>query len=131
MAAVRTPPIRDMMRQMMAGAAIAVTASIVCGPARAADKTGDPKEKTVSEYKKPSEAELRKRLTPEQFAVVCNADTEPAFQNAFWNNHEPGIYADIASGEPLFSSLDKFDSGGGSARFSHPIEPANIVSQTH
>jgi len=94
-------------------------------PARAAEG------KTVShEYKKPSQDELKKRLTPEQFAVVCNADTEPAFHNAFWNNHEPGIYVDIASGEPLFSSLDKFDSGTGWPSFTKPIDADNIVSKT-
>ena len=83
----------------------------------------------MNEYHKPSEAELRKRLTPEQFAVVCNADTEPAFRNAFWNNHEHGIYVDIASGEPLFSSLDKFDSGTGWPSFTQSIDPANIVAK--
>ena len=94
-------------------------------PARAAEG------KTVThEYKKPSQDELKKRLTPEQFAVVCNADTEPAFHNAFWNNHEPGIYVDIASGEPLFSSLDKFDSGTGWPSFTKPIDAGNIVSKT-
>jgi methionine-R-sulfoxide reductase len=88
------------------------------------------KEKTVSEYKKPSKDELKKKLTPEQFAVVCNADTEPPFQNAFWNHHEDGIYVDIASGEPLFSSLDKFDSGTGWPSFTKPIDEGNIVSKT-
>jgi peptide methionine sulfoxide reductase msrA/msrB len=112
------------MKMMTAAAAMLALASIGA-PARAADQ-----EKTVSEYKKPSEDELRKRLTPEQFAVVCNADTEPAFQNAFWNNHEPGIYVDIASGEPLFSSLDKFDSGTGWPSFTKPIDPANVVSKS-
>jgi peptide methionine sulfoxide reductase msrA/msrB len=102
---------------------------LAAGPACAADAPAR-KEKTVSDYKKPSQEELRKRLTPEQFAVVCNADTEPAFQNAFWNNHEPGIYVDIASGEPLFSSLDKFDSGTGWPSFTKPIDPANVVSHS-
>jgi peptide methionine sulfoxide reductase msrA/msrB len=88
------------------------------------------KEKTVSDYKKPSKEELKKRLTPEQFAVVCNADTEPAFHNAFWDNHEAGIYVDIASGEPLFSSLDKFDSGTGWPSFSKPIDDANVVEKS-
>ena len=119
-----------MNKMMTAAAALIMTLVLAGGPARAADAAAPVKEKTVSEYKKPSQDELRKRLTPEQFAVVCNADTEPAFQNAFWNNHEPGIYVDIASGEPLFSSLDKFDSGTGWPSFTKPIDPANVVSKT-
>jgi peptide methionine sulfoxide reductase msrA/msrB len=116
----------DMMNRMMTAfaASLMLLLSSAGAPARAAE------EKTVTEYKKPSQDELRKRLTPEQFAVVCNADTEPAFQNAFWNNHEPGIYVDIASGEPLFSSLDKFDSGTGWPSFTKPIDAANVVSKT-
>ncbi|MGB9591267.1 MAG: bifunctional methionine sulfoxide reductase B/A protein [Candidatus Kryptoniota bacterium] len=78
-------------------------------------------------YKKPSREDLKKRLTPEQFSVVCNAETEPAFHNAYWNHHEPGIYVDIATGEPLFSSLDKFDSGTGWPSFTRPIDGKFIV----
>jgi peptide methionine sulfoxide reductase msrA/msrB len=77
-------------------------------------------------YQKPSPEELRKKLTKEQFEVVCNAGTEPAFHNAYWNNHEPGIYVDIVSGEPLFSSVDKFDSGTGWPSFTKPLESGNI-----
>ena len=75
---------------------------------------------------RPSKEELKKKLTPEQFNVVCNAGTEPPFHNAYWDNHEPGIYVDIVSGEPLFSSLDKFDSGTGWPSFTKPIEPSNV-----
>lgn len=110
-------------------ASIAVVLLVMTvAPARAAD--APPQEKTVSEYKKPSKEELKKRLTPEQFAVVCNADTEPAFHNAFWNNHEPGIYVDVASGEPLFSSQDKFDSGTGWPSFTKPIDDGNVVTKS-
>ena len=80
-------------------------------------------------YKKPSQEELKKTLTPEQFSVVCNAATEPPFQNAYWNNHEAGIYVDIASGEPLFSSTDKFDSGTGWPSFTKPLDAGNIVEK--
>jgi peptide methionine sulfoxide reductase msrA/msrB len=73
-----------------------------------------------------SREELKKKLTPEQFEVVCNAATEPAFRNAYWDNHAPGIYVDVASGEPLFSSLDKFDSGTGWPSFTKPLEPSSI-----
>jgi peptide methionine sulfoxide reductase msrA/msrB len=99
-------------------------------PARAADAPATTKEKTMSDYKKPSREELKKTLTPEQFAVVCNAGTEPAFENAFWNNHADGIYVDVASGEPLFSSLDKFDSGTGWPSFTKPIDPANVIEKS-
>jgi peptide methionine sulfoxide reductase msrA/msrB len=80
-------------------------------------------------YKKPSASDIKKRLTPEQFAVVCNAETEPAFENAYWNHHEPGIYVDVVTGEPLFSSLDKFDSGTGWPSFTRPIDKKFIVEK--
>jgi len=80
-------------------------------------------------YSKPSKEELKKKLTAEQFSVVCNSGTEPPFQNAYWNNHAAGIYVDIASGEPLFSSIDKFDSGTGWPSFTRPIESDNIVEK--
>ncbi len=105
-------------------------AALPAACARAADRPVKTKEKTVSEYKKPSREELKKTLTPEQFAVVCNAGTEPAFHNAFWNNHAAGIYVDVASGEPLFSSLDKFDSGTGWPSFTKPIDPAGLVEKS-
>ncbi|HWE30115.1 MAG TPA: peptide-methionine (R)-S-oxide reductase MsrB, partial [Polyangia bacterium] len=76
---------------------------------------------TSSTYKKPSDDELKKRLTPEQYAVTQHAATEPAFHNKFWDEKRPGIYVDIVSGEPLFSSLDKFDSGCGWPSFSAPL----------
>jgi peptide methionine sulfoxide reductase msrA/msrB len=85
-----------------------------------------PAEETPMSDGKPSREELKKKLTPEQFEVVCNAGTEPAFRNAYWNNHEPGIYVDVASGEPLFSSLDKFDSGTGWPSFTKPLDPKSI-----
>ena len=79
---------------------------------------------------KPSEADLKKRLTPLQYEVTQNDGTEPAFRNEYWDNHEPGIYVDVVSGEPLFSSLDKFDSGTGWPSFTRPLEPANVVTKT-
>ena len=69
---------------------------------------------------KPSDDELRKKLTPLQYDVTQNDATEPPFRNEYWNNHEPGIYVDVVSGEPLFSSLDKFDSGTGWPSFTEP-----------
>ena len=67
------------------------------------------------------------QLSKRQFAVTQEDATEPPFRNEFWNNHDAGIYVDIVSGEPLFSSTDKFDSGSGWPSFTRPIEPANVV----
>jgi peptide methionine sulfoxide reductase msrA/msrB len=84
----------------------------------------------MKDFKKPSADELKKKLTAEQFAVTQEAATEPAFQNEFWNNDKPGIYVDIVSGKPLFSSLDKFDSGCGWPSFSKPLAAADVVEHT-
>lgn len=81
-------------------------------------------------FKKPDAAELKKKLTPEQFAVTQQAATEPAFQNEYWNNHEQGIYVDVVSGEPLFSSLDKFDSGCGWPSFAKPLAGEKLIENT-
>jgi len=81
-------------------------------------------------YTRPTEDELRKRLTPIQYKVTRQNGTEPAFNNEYWNHHDAGIYTDIVSGEPLFSSKDKFDSGTGWPSFTRPLEPANIVEKT-
>ena len=79
---------------------------------------------------KPSAAELHKLLTPVQYAVTQQEGTESPFHNAYWDNHEAGIYVDVVSGEPLFSSLDKFDSGTGWPSFTRPLEPANVVTKS-
>jgi len=80
-----------------------------------------------SVFTKPTDKELRQRLTPMQYKVTQKDGTEPPFDNEFWNNKEAGIYVDVVSGEPLFSSLDKFDSGTGWPSFTRPLEPENIV----
>jgi peptide methionine sulfoxide reductase msrA/msrB len=84
----------------------------------------------VGMYPKPSEAELRAKLTPLQFEVTQHEQTEPPFRNAYWDNHEAGIYVDVATGEPLFSSADKFESGTGWPSFVRPIEDGHIASKT-
>ena len=93
------------------------------------DDTGIPKHEDKMAYAKPDDATLKKELTPLQYGVTQKDGTEPAFQNEYWNNHQEGIYVDIVSGEPLFSSLDKYDSGTGWPSFTKPLEPGNIVEK--
>ena len=83
----------------------------------------------MEQYKKPTEQELKTRLTDLQYDVTQNDGTERPFANEYWNNHREGIYVDIASGEPLFSSLDKFESGTGWPSFTKPIDPRFIVKK--
>jgi peptide methionine sulfoxide reductase msrA/msrB len=97
--------------------------------AAAGAQEGQSMSESSQEYRRPSDEELHRTLTPEQYAVACNADTEPAFHNAYWDNHAPGIYVDVISGEPLFSSLDKFDSGTGWPSFTKPLVGANVLEK--
>src|SRR5215831_8196327 len=83
----------------------------------------------MQDYKKPPQDELKKHLNPLQYRVTQEAATEPAFHNEYWDNHKPGLYVDIVSGEPLFSSLDKFDSGCGWPSFSKPVETKEVVEK--
>jgi methionine-R-sulfoxide reductase len=82
------------------------------------------------DYKKPNDAELKNRLTPTQYDVTQHEGTEPAFKNEYWNNHQDGIYVDVVSGEPLFSSLDKYDSGTGWPSFTKPLETGNVTEKS-
>jgi peptide methionine sulfoxide reductase msrA/msrB len=79
--------------------------------------------------KRPDQAELRRKLTPMQYQVTQEAATEPPFKNEFWNSHEKGLYVDVVSGKPLFSSQDKFDSGCGWPSFSKPVDPAAVTER--
>ncbi len=81
-------------------------------------------------FRKPTEEELKSRLTREQYEVTQHEATEPAFRNPFWDDHRAGIYVDVVSGEPLFSSLDKFDSGTGWPSFTRPLDPAAVTTRT-
>lgn len=83
----------------------------------------------IGEKKMPSQEELKKQLTPIQYKVTQEDGTEPPFKNAYWDNKEEGIYVDIVSGEPLFSSKDKYDSGTGWPSFSKPIEKNNLTEK--
>ena len=85
---------------------------------------------TSEKNPKADDADLRKKLTPEQYRVTQMCGTEPAFHNEYWDNHRPGIYVDVVSGEPLFTSLDKFDSGTGWPSFTKPIAKEHVAEKS-
>src|SRR5579871_6133879 len=118
-------------------ATVAVPVVVILGVAfyaTHAQQTNDLKDLTpymeTNKYQKPDVAELKKKLTPEQFAVTQQAATESPFANEYWDNHDQGIYVDVVSGKPLFSSLDKFDSGCGWPSFSKPISETDVVEKS-
>jgi len=80
----------------------------------------------MDKFQKPSSEELKQKLTPMQYEVTQHAATEPPFRNTYWDNKKPGIYVDVVSGEPLFSSLDKFDSGCGWPSFARPLMESSV-----
>jgi methionine-R-sulfoxide reductase len=88
-----------------------------------------PRSNSEELFRKPEQSTLRKKLTPVQYEVTQKEGTEPPFQNEYWNNKREGIYVDIVSGEPLFSSSDKYDSGTGWPSFTKPIKPDQIVEK--
>jgi len=106
----------------------------LCGLATAlsAQTTNPPAtdSKPMKPFEKPSAGDLKKTLDPMQFQVTQQCGTEPPFKNAYWDNHKPGIYVDVVSGKPLFSSLDKFDSGTGWPSFTKPIDKGEITEKT-
>jgi peptide methionine sulfoxide reductase msrA/msrB len=86
-------------------------------------------EKNEMRVEIPSDEQLKQTLTPLQYRVAREDGTEPPFNNEYWDNHEAGIYVDVVSGEPLFSSTDKFDSGTGWPSFTRPLQPENVVEK--
>ena len=84
----------------------------------------------MKDFKKPADSELRKNLSPLQYEVTQHEGTERPYSNEYWNNKHAGIYVDVVSGEPLFSSLDKYDSGTGWPSFTKPLEPENVSTRT-
>jgi methionine-R-sulfoxide reductase len=86
--------------------------------------------KVTDSYKKPSDGELKQKLSPIQYKVTQHEGTEAPFQNEYWDNHEDGIYVDVVSGEPLFSSKDKFESGTGWPSFTKPLVAENVKTKT-
>jgi peptide methionine sulfoxide reductase msrA/msrB len=124
-----------MKRSILLG--IAFAGLTACHAAPTTNSTTSPREAspeattmTAHAYSKPSDGELKKKLTPLQYKVTQEEGTEPPFRNAYWDNHEPGIYVDIVTGEPLFSSTDKFDSGTGWPSFTRPIDKSAVTAKS-
>lgn len=107
----------------------AVVLALVAGGTTAMAQTHATGWKAMT-WKKGSDAELKQTLTPEQYAVTQQDGTERPYHNVYWDNHDAGIYVDVVSGEPLFSSLDKYDSRTGWPSFTRPLEPANLQTRT-
>jgi methionine-R-sulfoxide reductase len=108
------------------GTVVVIVGSILFGYAQGQKKEN---EKLNPNKPLPSDAELRSQLTKDQYRVAREGATETPFQNAYWDNHKAGVYVDIITGEPLFSSLDKFDSGTGSPSFTKPISKDKVVEK--
>jgi methionine-R-sulfoxide reductase len=141
----RQPGVLFCMTKAKSIAALALTgalALILCGCSGAESQTAansqaqhsptsnNPTNSAMDTFQKPSAAELKQKLTSTQFEVTQHAATEPAFRNEYWDNKKPGLYVDVVSGEPLFSSLDKFDSGCGWPSFSRPLAEKSILERT-
>ena len=99
-------------------------------PAQTTMQNSDTAAVANTDNSKLSKDELKKKLTAEQYKVTCESGTEPPFRNAYWNNHKAGIYVDVISGKPLFSSLDKFESGTGWPSFTKPLVKENVKVDT-
>jgi methionine-R-sulfoxide reductase len=110
----------------LAGMLVVIVGSILFGYAQTQKKEAEVKNPTKSV---PTDAELRRQLTKDQYHVTREGGTETAFHNAYWDNHDAGIYVDVITGEPLFSSLDKFDSGTGWPSFTKPIAKDSVVEK--
>jgi methionine-R-sulfoxide reductase len=111
-----------MLCAWLAFGALAVTTAL--GRAEEPAAPGGAMTKT---YSKPSDADLKSRLTPEQYQVTQHEGTERPFHNEYWDNHQDGLYVDVVSGEPVFSSRDKFDSGTGWPSFTKPVDKARVT----
>jgi peptide-methionine (R)-S-oxide reductase len=114
----------------MRGWLLLFTIAALLVPGGAAQAQTNTKGWKAMAFTKPTDSELKQKLTPEQYSVTQKDATERPFHNAYWDNHEAGIYVDVVSGEPLFSSLDKYESGTGWPSFTRPLEPKNIATHT-
>ncbi len=122
---------RNQFSRIAAMIAIAAASTTTAGSLTAqTTKLAQSGSHAMKTFKKPSDDSLKKELTPLQYEVTQHEATERPFQNAYWDNHEPGIYVDVVSGEPLFSSTDKFESGTGWPSFTRPLVPENITTKT-
>ena len=111
--------------------AVALTLALVgCRPGESTRSNLTPTDFSMNHYQPIPPAERKEKLTAMQYRVTQEAATEPAFANEYWNNHAPGLYVDVVSGRPLFSSLDKFDSGCGWPSFTKPVDEKDIVAKT-
>jgi methionine-R-sulfoxide reductase len=117
-----------MFRLTLATALVAAGARAVSAQSAVRQVKGD--HQVTDTFKKPADNELKQKLTPMQYKVTQHEGTEPPFQNEYWDNHQAGIYVDVVSGEPLFSSLDKFESGTGWPSFTKPLVPENVKTKT-
>ena len=124
----RATVVGALMVSALAGGACAQSGTSAAGAA--ASNTKKSGARSMTDFKKPSDAELKKTLSPLQYQVTQHEGTERPFQNEYWNNHEAGIYVDVVSGEALFSSLDKYDSGTGWPSFTKPLETSNVQTKT-
>ena len=106
------------------------TATAQTRPTAAANGNAAGKGFSVADFTKPSDEELRKSLSPMQYKVTQHEGTEPPFRNEYWDNKDHGIYVDVVSGEPLFSSLDKYDSGTGWPSFTRPLEEKYVTTRS-
>ena len=111
-------------------ALVAATTSAACAQSAPAASITKGEKRVTDTFRKPADGELQKKLSPMQYKVTQHEGTEPPFQNEYWNNHEEGIYVDVVSGEPLFSSRDKFESGTGWPSFTKRLAPENIKTKT-
>jgi methionine-R-sulfoxide reductase len=129
---VRSPWLAAAAVAVMFGAVTRASAqsSARAGAQPVAANTAKTGARWMTDFKKPSDADLKKQLTPLQYQVTQHEGTERPFQNEYWNNHEAGIYVDVVSGEPLFSSLDKYESGTGWPSFTKPLDTSNVKTKT-
>jgi methionine-R-sulfoxide reductase len=121
---------------LIAALAIGVALLVIANSPKAATKSAPAPQpvihggKSMSNYHKPADAELKKTLTSLQYDVTQKEGTEPPFRNEYWDNHKDGIYVDVVSGEVLFSSKDKYESGTGWPSFTRPLDPDNVVTRS-